>query len=57
MFDKPASLRYAARDAAETAPRWASARRVTREWSPDARVSLRSLVHAMRRSPAKANPK
>ena len=31
---------------ADSAPRWASARRATREWSPDARITLRSMIRA-----------
>jgi hypothetical protein len=31
---------------ADGAPRWASARRATREWSPGARISLRSMIRA-----------
>ena len=39
---KPSVLR----PVADSAPRWASARRATREWSPGARISLRSMIRA-----------
>jgi hypothetical protein len=34
------------RPVADSAPRWATARRATREWSPDARITLRSMIRA-----------
>ena len=39
---KPSTLR----PVADNGPRWATARRATREWSPGARVSLRSMIRA-----------
>jgi hypothetical protein len=36
------------RNSAVSARHWSWARRTNREWSPRARVSLRSLVRAMR---------
>jgi hypothetical protein len=34
------------RPAADSGPRWAAVRRATREWSPGARISLRSMIRA-----------
>jgi hypothetical protein len=34
------------RPVADGGPRWATARRATREWSPGARISLRSMIRA-----------
>jgi hypothetical protein len=40
---------------AADSPRWAAARRVTREWSPDARISLRTVFRAIRHPAKKAD--
>jgi len=34
------------RNSRDSGPRWADARRDTREWSPGARISLRSMIRA-----------
>ena len=56
MLSNPKDTVSAASHApAESGPRWATSRRATREWSPDAKVSLRSVFRAMRQRARKAD--
>jgi len=55
MLLNPKQSGSPSRNLQDGGPRWAAARRVTREWSPDARISLRSMFRAIRHPAKKAD--